>query len=87
MSNRDEITISLYDKYIVPNYGRFPIMPVKGNGSFLYDENDNQYLDFSGGIAVNSLGHSNEKMVQVLADQSSQLIHCSNLYQPRIQGE
>ena len=87
MSNRDEITISLYDKYIVPNYGRFPIMPVKGNGSFLYDENDNQYLDFSGGIAVNYLGHSNEKMVQVLADQSSQLIHCSNLYQPRIQGE
>ena len=87
MSNRDEITISLYDKYIVPNYGRFPIMPVKGNGSFLYDENDNRYLDFSGGIAVNSLGHSNEKMVQVLADQSSQLIHCSNLYQPRIQGE
>ena len=87
MSNRDEITISLYDKYIVPNYGRFPIMPVKGNGSFLYDEDDNRYLDFSGGIAVNSLGHSNEKMVQVLADQSSQLIHCSNLYQPRIQGE
>ncbi len=40
MSNRDEITISLYDKYIVPNYGRFPIMPVKGNGSFLYDEDD-----------------------------------------------
>ena len=87
MSNRDEITISLYDKYIVPNYGRFPIMPVKGNGSFLYDEDDKRYLDFSGGIAVNSLGHSNEKMVQVLADQSSQLIHCSNLYQPRIQGE
>ena len=87
MSNRDEITISLYDKYIVPNYGRFPIMPVKGNGSFLYDEDDKRYIDFSGGIAVNSLGHSNEKMVQVLADQSSQLIHCSNLYQPRIQGE
>ena len=34
MSNRDEITISLYDKYIVPNYGRFPIMPVKGMGRF-----------------------------------------------------
>ena len=52
MSNRDEITISLYDKYIVPNYGRFPIMPVKGNGSFLYDEDDKRYIDFSGGIAV-----------------------------------
>ena len=87
MTNSEEITINLYNKYIVPNYGRFPIMPVKGDGSFLYDEDGTRYLDFTGGIAVNSLGHSNKIMLEALAKQSSQLIHCSNLYQPRIQGE
>ena len=87
MTNSEEITINLYNKYIVPNYGRFPIMPVKGDGSFLYDEDGTRYLDFTGGIAVNSLGHSNKIMLEALAEQSSQLIHCSNLYQPRIQGE
>ena len=87
MTNSEEITINLYNKYIVPNYGRFPIMPVKGDGSFLYDEDGTRYLDFTGGIAVNSLGHSNKIMLEALAEQSAQLIHCSNLYQPRIQGE
>ena len=40
MTNSEEITLNLYNKYIVPNYGRFPIMPVKGDGSFLYDEDN-----------------------------------------------
>ena len=47
MTNSEEITINLYNKYIVPNYGRFPIMPVKGDGSFLYDEDGTRYLDFT----------------------------------------
>ena len=87
MTNSEEITNNIYNKYIVRIYGRFPIMPVKGDGSFLYDEDGTRYLDFTGGIAVNSLGHSNKIMLEALAEQSSQLIHCSNLYQPRIQGE
>ena len=86
MSNREEKTADIYDKYIVPNYGRFPLVPVQGKGAFLFDEDGKRYLDFTGGIAVNSLGHSNDNMVKVLASQSSTLIHCSNLYKPKIQG-
>jgi len=87
MNNSEEKTADIYNKYIVPNYGRFSLVPVKGEGSLLFDEHGNRYLDFTGGIAVNSLGHSNKTMVEVLTKQSSTLIHCSNLYQPRIQGD
>ena len=81
MTNSEEITINLYNKYIVPNYGRFPIMPVKGDGSFLYDEDGTRYLDFTGGIAVNSLGHAHPKLVNAINKQSKKLWHVSNAFQ------
>ena len=80
MTNSEEITINLYNKYIVPNYGRFPIMPVKGDGSFLYDEDGTRYLDFTGGIAVNSLGHSNPHLIKAINNQSKKVWHVSNAF-------
>jgi acetylornithine aminotransferase len=62
-------------------YGRYPIVPVRGEGCRLWDADGKEYLDFLGGVAVNNLGHCHPKVVKALQDQASQLIHCSNYYQ------
>jgi len=61
-------------------YKRFDLNFVKGNGVYLYEKNGDKYLDFVAGIAVNVLGHSNEKIVKAIKDQSEKLLHISNLY-------
>jgi len=80
-------TVDLYSQYVAPTYGRFKICPKRGEGVFLWDENGIKYLDFSGGVAVNSLGHSHPDLIKVISDQATDLIHCSNLYQHRGQAE
>lgn len=67
-------------KYIMNTYGRLPVLFVRGQGSWLYDEEGNKYLDFVAGIAVNCLGHSNQLIKEALAEQADKLIHTSNLY-------
>ena len=69
------------DKYIMKTYGRYPIVPVKGKGSRLWDADGKEYLDFLGGVAVNNLGHCHPKVVAALQTQAAELIHCSNYYQ------
>ena len=69
------------DKYIMKTYGRYPIVPVKGKGSRLWDADGKEYLDFLGGVAVNNLGHCHPKVVAALQAQAAELIHCSNYYQ------
>jgi len=75
-------------QYVMNTYGRFPIAPVKGKGSYLWDANGKQYLDFVGGIAVCILGHSNNELVKALEEQSKKLWHVSNLYwiQPQVEA-
>ena len=51
-------TISLFDKYVMPTYGRQPLVFVRGKGSRVWDAAGKEYLDFGGGIAVNVLGHA-----------------------------
>lgn len=74
-------------KYIMNTYGRLPVLFVKGEGSWVYDDEDNKYLDFVAGIAVNCLGHNNEFVNDAIREQSEKLIHCSNLYwiEPQIE--
>ncbi len=67
-------------QYVMNTYGRFPIAPIRGKGSYLWDADGKQYLDFVGGIAVCILGHCNDELVKALQEQSSQLWHVSNLY-------
>jgi acetylornithine aminotransferase len=69
------------DKYIMKTYGRYPIVPVKGQGCRLWDADGNEYLDFLGGVAVNNLGHCHPAIVAALQKQAAELIHCSNYYQ------
>jgi len=52
----------------------------KGQGCYLYDVENRKYLDFTAGIAVNSLGHCDEQMSRILFEQSQMLVHASNLY-------
>jgi acetylornithine/N-succinyldiaminopimelate aminotransferase len=61
-------------------YKRFDLNFVKGKGVYLFEKNGDKYLDFVAGIAVNALGHSNEKIVKAIKDQSEKLLHISNLY-------
>jgi len=69
------------DRYIMKTYGRYPIVPVRGEGCRLWDADGKEYLDFLGGVAVNNLGHCHPKVVAALQKQAAELIHCSNYYQ------
>lgn len=79
-------TSELMDQYVMPNYGRFPIEFVRGEGSWLEDSEGKLYLDFATGIAVCSLGHCHPAIQDALREQGRKLIHCSNLYQIRGQA-
>ena len=67
--------------YLAKNYNRKKISFKYGRGSYLYSSNNNKYLDFVQGIAVNSLGHSHPKLVKAIKDQSKKLWHVSNAFQ------
>tara|TARA_Y100001935_G_C17299944_1_gene508591 strand:+ start:1310 stop:2473 length:1164 start_codon:yes stop_codon:yes gene_type:complete len=65
---------------LAPNYKRKNLSFVKGKGSFLITKDGKRYLDFVQGIAVNSLGHSNKKLVNAINKQSKKLWHVSNAF-------
>ena len=66
----------LYD-----TYNRAPIAFERGQGCWLWDKQGNRYLDFSAGIAVNSLGHAHPHLVKALTDQAAKLWHLGNIHQ------
>lgn len=80
-------TADIGEKYVMKTYNRFPITFEKGEGMYVIDENGKKYLDFVAGIAVNTLGHSNEKLVNAICEQAKKLIHISNLYYNKEQCE
>ncbi|GIO33316.1 MULTISPECIES: acetylornithine transaminase [Paenibacillus] len=65
---------------LFPNYARYPITLVKGQGSWLWDDQGHKYLDFMSGIAVTNLGHAPEKVTAKLKAQLDELWHVSNLF-------
>ncbi len=66
---------------VLPTYNRAPLSFVKGEGSWLFEADGRRFLDLGAGIAVNTLGHANPELAQVLKDQADTLWHVSNLYQ------
>lgn len=72
------INRSLFDEVMVPNYAPSPIIPVKGQGSRLWDQQGREFIDFAGGIAVNCLGHCHPALVSALTEQAQKLWHLSN---------
>lgn len=88
MSSRPQTTTAeLYAQYVMPTYARFPLALVRGEGARVWDEGDRCYLDFTSGIAVNSLGHAHPALRDALAGQAGTLVHTSNLYLTRSQAE
>ncbi|MDA0902339.1 MAG: aspartate aminotransferase family protein [Proteobacteria bacterium] len=65
---------------ILNAYFRLPIKIIKGDGVYLYDDQEKRYLDFASGIAVTNIGHNNQHINEALINQASQLWHCSNLF-------
>lgn len=73
--------------YTVTTYARPNLVISHGKGSYLYDLEDREYVDFTAGIAVTCLGHSNEEVSKIITKQSQTLMHCSNLYYNLPAGE
>lgn len=71
--------------HIMPTYGRLPVTFEKGEGVWLWDQNNKRYLDALSGIAVCNLGHAHPAIHQAICQQSEKLLHTSNLYGIRCQ--
>ncbi|WP_223589745.1 acetylornithine transaminase [Neobacillus bataviensis] len=65
---------------VMATYGRFPVTLVKGKGSYVWDDQAKQFLDFTSGIATCNLGHVPNVVKEKLEEQLQNLWHCSNLY-------
>lgn len=77
---------ALYERHVIPSYGRFEVAFSHGQGSWLWDVNGRRYLDLGGGIAVCALGHAHPELVEALHSQAQRLWHISNLYYHEPQG-
>lgn len=77
---------SLYEQYVLGNYGPPSATFVRGEGVYLYDDANRRLLDFGSGIAVTNIGHSHPHWVDAVQKQAGQLAHISNLYAHESQG-
>ncbi|WP_443192067.1 aspartate aminotransferase family protein [Pseudomonas indica] len=69
-----------FDQVMVPNYAPAAFIPVRGQGSRVWDQNGRELIDFAGGIAVNVLGHCHPALVGALTEQANTLWHVSNVF-------
>jgi acetylornithine/N-succinyldiaminopimelate aminotransferase/succinylornithine aminotransferase len=74
------VTRQTFDEVLVPTYAPAAMVPVRGAGLDLWDQNGKHYLDFTSGIAVASLGHCNPILVEALTRQANTLWHLGNGY-------
>lgn len=66
--------------HLMPTYSRLPVTFTHGEGVWLWDDQNNRYLDAISGIAVCNLGHCHPAVTQAICQQAGQLVHTSNLY-------
>ncbi len=74
------VTRENFDEWMMPVYAPAPFIPVRGEGSRLWDQQGKEYIDFAGGIAVNALGHAHPALREALNDQASKFWHTGNGY-------
>jgi len=79
MADMPDVTRGSFDRVMVPTYSPAPVIPVRGEGSRLWDQAGREYIDFAGGIAVTCLGHAHPKLVAALTEQANRLWHLSNV--------
>ena len=80
-------TIAQFDKYVIPNYGRYPISLVRGKGSHVWDAEGNRYLDLFPGWGCNILGHCPATVIEAVQKQVANLIHIPNTWYIEAQGD
>ncbi len=81
-----EETLKLFEQYVVPNYGRFPVVIERGEGAYVWDSEGNRYLDFFPGWGCNLLGHCPDMVVEAVREQVGRLIHVPNTWYTEAQG-
>ena len=74
-----QVTRDSYNHVMVPTYNPISVIPVKGKGSWLWDQQGKDYIDFAGGIAVSCLGHCHPTLVRALTQQAEKVWHLSNV--------
>jgi len=77
--NKEPVSRELFDHVMVPNYAPGTIVPVRGKGSRIWDQEGREFIDLQGGIAVNCLGHSHPGLLSALQEQSQKIWHLSNV--------
>ncbi|MGF1680994.1 aspartate aminotransferase family protein [Photobacterium minamisatsumaniensis] len=79
MAKENTVERQLFDEVMVPCYSPMQVIPVKGDGARVWDQEGREYVDFAGGIAVSCLGHCHPVMVDALKEQAEKLWHVSNV--------
>ncbi len=67
-------------EYVANTYARFPVEPVSGKGSLVWDEAGKEYIDMGSGIGVTAFGIADDAWVAAVTEQLGKLQHMSNLY-------
>ncbi len=75
-----QVQRSDFDQVMVPNYSPAAFIPVRGEGSRVWDQSGRELVDFAGGIAVSSLGHTHPALMQALTEQAGKIWHVSNVF-------
>ncbi len=75
-----QVTRDTFNDVMVPNYNPAAMVPVRGEGSRVWDQHDNEFIDFAGGIAVNVLGHCHPALTKALNEQGNKIWHLSNVF-------
>jgi len=81
-----QATLELFQKHVIGNYTRYPVCLVRGEGSYVWDDEGNRYLDFFPGWGCDLLGHCPPRVVEAVRDQVGKLIHVPNTWYTEAQG-
>lgn len=80
MQQQENVSRKNFDDWMVPVYAPASFVPVRGDGSWLWDQEGKDYVDFAGGIAVNALGHAHPEIKKALVEQADKIWHLGNGY-------
>ncbi|UBX50672.1 aspartate aminotransferase family protein [Providencia alcalifaciens] len=80
MSEQHAVNRQTFDQVMLPIFSPAEFIPVKGEGSRVWDQQGKEYIDFAGGIAVLALGHCHPSLVAAVREQSEKLWHVSNIF-------
>lgn len=86
-SQSSQQTIETFKKYVIPNYTRYPVCLVHGEGSYVWDAEGKKYLDLFPGWGCDILGYSPPRVVRAIQEQVTNLIHVPNTWYTEAQGK